>query len=86
MASGSALGEEGKNLATKTRQIEIDYTNYKGERAWRRIEPSTEPDAMYFGTQLPYHEMPQWLLRARDVERNVERVFAVLGIQWRSCC
>lgn len=55
--------------------VEIDYTNYEGKRALRRILPIE----IVFD-QNPYHPGLQWFVRALDVERNVERCFALKDI------
>lgn len=51
--------------------IWIDYTNHRGERRIRQIVPL----GAYFGTS-PWHPNPQWLVEARDVEKNEIRIFA----------
>lgn len=53
----------------------IDYTNWRGERAVRRIRPTD----LYFGVNLYHHEQ-QWLLRAYDVDKGAMRVFALKDI------
>ena len=53
----------------------IDYTNYRGERAWRRIRPIY----VHFTSRLP-NVGAQWLLHALDLEREVERDFALKDI------
>ncbi len=59
--------------------VSIDYTNHRGERHERRIVPRS----MRFAST-PWHPEPQWLLDAMDVEKNVERSFAMKDIHaWR---
>jgi hypothetical protein len=69
------------DIATATREplymhgVDIDYTNYRGERAVRRIVPRE----MFFGST-DYHAEPQWLLAAIDVSKKAERVFAMRDV------
>lgn len=56
-------------------QVIIDYTNYRGERAKRRILPLH----MCYGEN-EWHKGEQWLLTAHDLDRDVERVFAMSSI------
>jgi hypothetical protein len=62
---------EEKNL------VFIDYTNYRGERAWRLIDCTNSKTR--FGTS-EYHTEPQWLMTALDVSKDEEREFAVKDI------
>ncbi len=55
--------------------IVIDYTNYRGERAHRRVLPNR----LWFGTA-DWHREPQWILDAWDVEKGVIRSFAMRDI------
>lgn len=59
----------------RRQQVTIDYTNWKGERALRRIQPR----ALRWG-QTPYHPEPQFLLRAWDLEKGAMREFALKDI------
>lgn len=59
--------------------VVIDYVNWRGERRWRLVRPlgltcdSTE-----------WHPERQWLLRAVDLEKSEERLFALAGVRgWR---
>jgi hypothetical protein len=52
------------------------YKNYRGEVAVRRVLPK----CIWFG-QTEHHLQPQWLMNAVDVERGVERTFAMQDIQ-----
>lgn len=54
------------------KQIYILYENYKDERALRRVEPR----GLRFGTS-PWHPEPQWLLDVFDLDKGVERTFAM---------
>lgn len=53
----------------------IDYTNWRGERAERKVIPGR---FVYEATE--WHPEEQWILYAFDVERNNERGFALLNI------
>jgi predicted DNA-binding transcriptional regulator YafY len=66
---------EIKDVVMDPQLVEIDYTNYRGERAKRRIKPV----AIEFGTS-QWHSGEQWLLIAIDVERDVTRSFAMKDI------
>ena len=64
------------NINVNRREVvEIDYTNYKGERAKRRIWPLN----MFHGIN-KYHRGPQWLLAAIDIDKSALRVFAMKDI------
>jgi predicted DNA-binding transcriptional regulator YafY len=57
----------------------IDYTNYRGERGERRIVPL----GIHFW-ETEWHPERQWILRAFDMERELERQFAMKDIHsWR---
>ncbi len=58
-------------------QVFIDYTNYRGERAWRLIDCANSRTR--FGTS-KFHTEPQWLMAALDVSKGEEREFAVKDI------
>ena len=58
-----------------SRVIKIDYTNWKGERRIRQIEPNH----MWFGST-EWHPSHQWLLRARDMEDMNVKDFAMAGL------
>lgn len=61
-------------------QVIIDYTNWRGERAERRITPHT----MRWGKNAFHGEEPQWLLEAFDEEKKGWRTFAMKDIHaWR---
>lgn len=60
--------------------VEILYTNYRGETARRRIVPG---ELRYGSTE--FHPEPQWLLDALDVEKGVQRTFAMRDVkEWNS--
>lgn len=55
--------------------VTIEYTNWKGARAKRKIDPIN----MYFG-KTEHHQDPQWLLRAYDLDKKDYRNFAMKDI------
>jgi hypothetical protein len=59
----------------KSKIIKILYKNWRGEVAERNIEPIK----IWFGST-EWHKQEQWLLKAIDIERNVERDFAIKDI------
>lgn len=56
-------------------RVRIDYTNHKGERALRVINPIS----IQFG-ETTWHPEPQFLLEAYDHEKNSHRTFALKDI------
>ena len=57
----------------------IDYTNYRGERAMRRIKP-----LRLCYEENKYHEGVQWLLVAVDLDKDEVRTFAMCNIHsWK---
>ena len=56
-------------------EVMMDYTNWRGERAMRRIQPLD----WRFGRS-EWHKDDQWLLRAVDVEKGEVREFAMSGV------
>lgn len=46
------------------KQVDVDYTNYRGERRGRRIEPV---DGQLQFNYNEYHSEPQWLIIALDI-------------------
>ena len=64
------------------RHVEIDYTNWRGERRVRKIAP-----LCINYEENRYHPGPQWILWATDLEEKEERVlkqFAMKNIHsWR---
>ena len=55
--------------------IEVEYTNYRGIKAVRRVEPRR----MWFGAT-DYHPEPQWLMDVFDLDRGAIRTFAMRDI------
>jgi hypothetical protein len=64
-------------MTDANKEVVIDYANWRGERAMRRIVPT---GAMFFGSN-EWHKEPQWLIEALDVEKNAFRHFALSGIR-----
>lgn len=61
-----------------SRSVKILYTNYKGERGYRKIVP----EKIWFGST-EWHKEEQWLLDAMDLEKKALRNFAMKDIeQW----
>ena len=63
-----------------TREIvEIDYTNWRGERRKRLVIPLSWTFAAN-----EWHKTPQWLMRAIDMDTTGEKTFAMSGIHsWK---
>lgn len=62
------------------KQVEIDYTNWRGERRRRIIEPF---DIKWASNR--WHKEEQWLLFAICAEDNCIKTFAMSGIhRWRT--
>ena len=55
--------------------VRIDYTNHRGERAWRRIRPI----GIAF-TSSEWHPERQWLLEAYDLDKEARRLFALKSV------
>lgn len=51
--------------------VTIDYTNYRGERSKRNVIPIS----MVFLSTI-WHPDKQWLLQARDIDKDEDRYFA----------
>lgn len=59
--------------------VYIDYTNAKGERRWRHIQP----EEITF-TSTKEHEKAQWILRAKDLTKDKPRSYAMANIhKWQ---
>jgi hypothetical protein len=62
-----------------SREVSILYRNWKGEVAWRRIVPLS---ISFESSQ--WHPVPQWIMRALDIDKEAERSFAIVDIQnWK---
>jgi DNA segregation ATPase FtsK/SpoIIIE-like protein len=53
----------------------IDYTNWRGERSYRRVRPLR---VVFENNE--WHPDTQWLLEAIDLEKEQVRTFAMAGI------
>jgi hypothetical protein len=62
--------------AMNSRRVQVDYTNHEGKRGLRTITPL----GAYFGTCLPWHPEPQWLIPCIDHDRDAVRVYAQAGV------
>lgn len=58
------------------RTLTVRYTNHRGETAVRRIQPYL----VRYGTS-QWHPEPGWLMYAIDLDRNVERGFAMKDME-----
>jgi predicted DNA-binding transcriptional regulator YafY len=56
-------------------EVLIDYTNWRGERRWRRIRPLR---VAFENSE--WHHDTQWILHAVDVEMAAMREFAMKDI------
>ncbi len=63
------------DLTTAAYTVRIYYTNHRGVKAWRNIRPL---ELVYAETK--WHPDSQWLLRAWDYTKGVERHFALKDI------
>ena len=59
-----------------SKEVNIVYTNWKGETAIRRITPKQ----IYFGSN-EWHPTQQWLLEAYDLDKQDIRNFALKDIR-----
>lgn len=57
------------------RRVTLDYTNWRGERRKRNVQPI----CLSFGSNR-WHNEPQWILQAFDLDVAEVRGFALLGI------
>lgn len=56
------------------RAVRVRYKNWRGHVADRTIEPIAPP---FYGSTYYHANGSQWLVRAKDLDRGVERVFAL---------
>lgn len=60
--------------------VTVRYRNHRGEVSWRRIVPIS----IWYGST-DWHKEPQWLLCCVDIEKNVNRDFAIANImEWKA--
>ena len=66
-------------IAISDQAVSIDYTNWRGERAVRRVVPW---EIVWSSNE--WHPQEQWLLRAYDIEKKQTRYFAMSEIHsWK---
>lgn len=66
-------------MTERTAYVEIDYTNWRGERRVRRVEPLY----IVWETENHWHPQPQWLLYAEDAD-GARKAFAMNNIHsWK---
>ena len=64
-----------------TSEVTIDYVNYRDERGSRLIRPVEF--SLVLGSN-EWHPQPQWLFTALDIDRDVQRTFAMAGVlRWQ---
>jgi predicted DNA-binding transcriptional regulator YafY len=62
------------------KRVDIDYTNWRGERRVRRIEPQ----AIGIPLSSEFHPQRQWCLQAIDCEDGKQKDFALKDIHsWK---
>ena len=62
-------------------RMTVIYTNWKGETRERVIEPVE--GGLWWGTT-EWHPLPQWFIKAIDVETDKVKDFALMGFkEWR---
>lgn len=59
----------------------ILYTNYRGEKAWRTIEPIDSVGFIIRVGSTEHHPTRQLLMDAYDVDKNAVRTFAAGDIE-----
>ena len=66
-------------MALDKGDVEIDYTNWRGERRMRRIRPLS-----FFHGATEWHKEPTWQVYAQDLESGQMRYFSLVGVHsWR---
>lgn len=64
---------------TPGQEVLIDYTNWRGERRWRRVVPQR----IEFENSEWHHET-QWIMHAVEVDLAAQREFAMKDIHaWK---
>lgn len=69
----------GYKVISESETTTVGYTNYRGEYGVRTLVPQ----GIYFGCT-KWHRLPQWLMRAWDVEKGDYRDFALIDLGKRS--
>lgn len=59
------------------KEVWIDYTNHRSEKRFRKIIPCAGT-LRFEATE--HHRPAQWVFNAWDVERQVERTFALANV------
>jgi hypothetical protein len=67
---------DARPLPEERQAVTILYRNHRSETARGRIQPL----CIWFGST-EYHREGQWLLKARDLDKGVERDFALRDIR-----
>jgi predicted DNA-binding transcriptional regulator YafY len=70
------IGPHASVVCDAASRVCIDYVNWRGERAWRRIIPQR----FYFG-EVEYHSGRQWIVDAWDVDKEAVRSFAMADVR-----
>lgn len=62
--------------------VDIEYTNWRGERAVRRILPKTDSlrQLQSGDMELQYHAEGEWVFDGYDMERGADRTFSCHGL------
>lgn len=55
--------------------LKFEYVNWEGKKATRTVEPLK----IWYG-KTKWHPKKQWLLKAKDLDKNAERDFALKDI------
>lgn len=77
--SGGEYRDVKATVAEPHKVVEIDYTNWRGERGLRRIVPCR----LIFENN-EWHTETQWMIEAIDLDRCEPRVFALSNIHsWK---
>ena len=67
-----------QELSSASQELTIDYVNWRGERAVRRVAPSR----LIFGST-SWHPEPQWLLECWDIDKQEMRTYALKDCNFR---
>lgn len=55
--------------------LEFEYINWEGKKAVRKVEPIK----IWYGST-KWHPKKQWFLKAKDLEKDAERDFALRDV------
>jgi hypothetical protein len=73
------MHDESMMNSAPSDKVVIDYTNYHGVRSFRHVQIVR----VYYGST-EYHPEKQWLMEAKDLNKNEMRTFAIKDIHmWR---